>query len=341
MVRLTLAFSWVGGVYGALPLKGMSQAAADFGETNLPGVKGKDYTWPSAESIKHFSHLGFGAVRLPFRWERLQPTKNSDFATEYWGDLQTSVSTIVDSGAVAILDPHNYARYFGEIIGAEGSSVSVEDFLDFWNRLATHYKDNANVAFAIMNEPNTMSTSLWARTAQAAIKAIREAGATQLVLVPGNGWTGAHCWTENWYDTNGSLSNAEAFADFVDPGNNFAFEMHQYLDSDASGQSPVCASATSGVDGLKQATPWLQEHGFRAFLGEFSAGANDLCEEAIGNMVDHLDQNPEQWLGWAWWAAGPWWGDGWSSIEANADGSDKPQVAWILKHLSPEVSVVV
>lgn len=319
----------------------MSQAGADFGEGNLPGVKDTDYTWPSADSIQHFSELGFGAVRVPFRWERLQPTKNADFTAEYWEDLQSTVSTITSSGAVAILDPHNYARYFGEIIGAEGSSVSIDDFLDFWRRLAIYYKDQANVAFAIMNEPNTMSTSLWARTAQAAINTIRDAGATQLVLVPGNGWTGAHSWAETWYDTDGTLSNADAFVDFVDPGNNFAFEMHQYQDSDASGTNPTCASETAGAEGLQQATPWLKEHGFRAFLGEFSGGANDLCEKGTDNMLNHLEENPDQWLGWTWWAAGPWWGDVYSSIEPNADGSDKPQVAWILKHLSAKVSAVV
>lgn len=321
-------------------LKGVSQAGAEFGESNLPGVNGTDYIWPSSDSIKHFAQLGFGAVRLPFRWERLQPSKNEDFAVGYWEDLQNTVEIIVQTEQVAILDPHNYARYFGEIIGAPGSSVSIDDFLDFWTRLASHYKDHPKVAFAIMNEPFNMSTSLWADTAQAAINAIRTAGATQLVFVPGNGWTGAHSWTEAWYDTDGNLSNAEAFVDFVDPGNNFAFEMHQYLDESSSGKSPICVSATYGVDGLRQATPWLKDHGFRAFLGEFSAGTDDPCKSGIDEMLNHVDENSEQWLGWAWWAASPWEPDQYYNIEANADGSDKPQVAWIRDHLDPSSTVV-
>lgn len=251
------------------------------------------------------------------------------------------MGTVVQAGQTAILDPHNYARYFGEIIGAPGSSVSIDDFLDFWNRLATHYKDEPKVAFALMNEPNTMSTSLWAETAKAAIKTIRLAGATQLVLVPGNGWTGAHSWTETWYDTDGSLSNADAFADFVDPGNNFAFEMHQYLDMDSSGKSPVCEPATYGVGGLRNGTTWLKEHGFRAFLGEFSAGTSDLCKSGIDEMLNHVDENSEQWLGWAWWAATPWDQEAWHNIEANTDGSDKPQVAWIINHLNPSSTILV
>ena len=96
-----------------------------------------------------------------------------------------------------------------------------------------------------MNEPNSMSTPLWAATAAKAIQAIRSAGAKQLVLVPGNGWTGAHSWMQNWPDTSGSkLSNAQAFDNFSDPANNWAFEMHQCLDENYSGSGTTCVSAS-------------------------------------------------------------------------------------------------
>merc|ERR1712137_554253 len=134
--------------------------------------------------------------------------------------------------------------------------------------------EQPNVVFAMMNEPNSMPTQLWANTAQAAMLAIRATGANQLVLVPGNGWTGAHSWLESWYDTSDdSLSNAAAFENFSDPADNFAFEMHQYLDSDASGSKEVCVSDTAGVDALSGATDWLESHGFRGFIGEFAGGA--------------------------------------------------------------------
>lgn len=328
----------LGSEASALPLKGVSQSCAEFG-SDIPGTKDKTYTWPHANSVEHFGKLGFGAQRLPFLWERLQPKLNGDFADVYWQDLQTSVDTITKTGGVAIIDPHNYARYNKKIIGVD---VSVDSFVDFWTRLATHFKDNANVVFAIMNEPNTMSTASWRDTAQTVTNAIRQTGAKQLILVPGNGWTGAHSWSETWPDTDGKLSNADAFADFKDPGNNFAFEMHQYLDSDASGTKPTCDDATRGSKALEGVTTWLKQHGFRAFLGEFGGGANSGCEAGINNMLSHIDANPDQWIGWTWWAAGPWWGDMFQSVEPNADGSDKPQVAWLLKHLSSgDASVVV
>lgn len=321
-------------------LKGVNEACADFGQA-IPGNAEHDYTFPRESSIEHFASQGFGAVRIPFLWERLQGTLRGPFEESYFASLINTVNLVTQRGMHAIIDPHNYARYStsghvsdGKVIGVAGSGVTVDDFLDFWARLSEAFSDNRNVIFALMNEPNTMSTRLWAEIAQAAIKTIRVTGATQLVLVPGNGWTGAHSWLETWYDiSNESLSNAEALENFVDPADNFAFEMHQYLDADASGSTSECVSNSTGVDALVGATQWLEQHGFRGFLGEFAGGANLLCEEAVDAMLAYMGEHPA-WLGWTWWAAGPWWGTSWASIEPSSDGTDKPQLAWLLRHLN-------
>ena len=76
-----------------------------------------------------------------------------------------------------------------------------------------------------MNEPNEMPTELWRDDANAAISAIRATSATNLILVPGNAWTGAHSWNDNWYGT----PNAIVMQTIVDPGNNYVIEVHQYL----------------------------------------------------------------------------------------------------------------
>ena len=44
-------------------------------------------------------------------------------------------------------------------------------------------------------------------------------------------------------------------------------EMHQYLDSDGSGTAETCVSTTIGAERLQAATAWLQQYGFKGFLG--------------------------------------------------------------------------
>jgi hypothetical protein len=41
-------------------------------------------------------------------------------------------------------------------------------------------------------------------------------------------------------------------------------------------------------------------------------------------MLVYLNQNSDVWLGWAYWAAGPWWGNYRFSIEPS-NGVDRPQ----------------
>ena len=91
-----------------------------------------------------------------------------------------------------------------------------------------------------MNEPNTMLTETWLSDANAGIAGIRAAGANQLILVPGNGWTGAHGWSQSYYGT----SNSQVMTGVVDSANNFAFEVHQYFDGDYSGTSDSCQSSS-------------------------------------------------------------------------------------------------
>lgn len=51
-----------------------------------------------------------------------------------------------------VLDPHNYARYRGDIIGASDSPVSTTFFGEFWGTIASRYMNNPLVVFGIMNE---------------------------------------------------------------------------------------------------------------------------------------------------------------------------------------------
>jgi hypothetical protein len=173
-----------------------------------------------------------------------------------------------------------------------------------------------------------MPTEQWLSAANAAISAIRAAGATNLILVPGNSWSGAHSWTQSWYGT----PNSTAMLNISDPGNNYAFEVHQYLDSDSSGTSSSCVSGTIGSQRMQSFTNWLRANGKRGFLGEFGGGSGQTCLSAIDNILDHLEANTDVYLGWTYWAAGPWWGGYFTSLEPNG-GNDKPQMDALEPHL--------
>jgi len=308
---------------------GVNLSGLEFGNA-IPGVFNKDYTVPTNQEVDYFTSKGMNFFRLPFRWERLQPTLNGDFDSTYLGYIDSFVKYATGKGAYVLLDPHNYARYNNAIIG---QGVPASAFGDFWNRLATYYKSNNRVVFGLMNEPNTMQTELWLSDANVAITGIRSSGATQYIFVPGNAWTGAWSWDQTWY----GAANAQVMLGVKDSLNKTVFEVHQYFDSDHSGTSENCVSATVGSESLKVFTAWLKTNGFKGFLGEWAGGRTATCYQAISDILNYMDDNSDVWLGWTWWSAGPWWGDYIFALDP-ANGADRPQMQYLVPHLKPGTS---
>ena len=305
------------------PYFGVNLSGAEFNSKKLPGTYNKDYTYPKTTEADYFIEKGMTIFRLPFRWERLQYEMFDEFNEQQLQRIDKLVDHITAKDALVILDPHNYSRYYGNIIGEP--EVPVAAFEDFWFKLATHYKNDSRVIFGLMNEPNGMPSELWRDNANAAIAAIRSTGAENLILVPGNGYSGAASWFSSWYGT----SNATILLSIVDPIDNYAIEVHQYLDANSSGTSQQCTDA----ERLATFTRWLKEHKKKAFLGEFGAADSPECSQAIGGMLNHINANLDVWIGWAWWSAGSWWGDYPFSIHPDG-GKDKPQIQLLESYMN-------
>lgn len=308
-------------------MRGVSLAGAEFGQT-MPGVHGIDYVYPGQDSVDYFRSKDMNVIRLPFRWERLQPVENAAFNAAELSRLTGFVNATTAKGLRVILDVHNYARYFNKLIGS--AQLPHASFADFCHRLGLVFHDNPRVIFGLMNEPHDMPTEQWVVAANAGIAALRNSGANQLVLVCGNAWSGGWSWSSNWYGT----PNSVAMLGITDPAGHFAFEIHQYLDADSSGTSGTAVSPTIGSERLAGVTSWLRANGRRGFLGEFGGGTDGVSLAAVNDMLSFLGQNSDVWLGWSWWAAGPWWPSNYPFlIEPTSQGADRPQMATLLNHL--------
>ncbi|PWY95434.1 glycoside hydrolase [Aspergillus sclerotioniger CBS 115572] len=261
---------------------GSNVSGAEFGQGNIPGTLGTDYIWPSASDITPLVNAGMNIFRVPFLMERLVPDNLTGEAdATYMADLKATVKTITDLGAYAVVDPHNFGRYYGEII------TSTSDFGAFWTTVAKEFTDNDLVIFDTNNEYHDMDQTLVLNLSQAAINSIRSVATSQYIFIEGNSYSGA--WT--WTTTNTNLGN------LTDPSNKLIYEMHQYLDSDGSGTSSTCVSSTIGAERVADATTWLKENGKLGVLGEFAGGANTVCEDAVVGMLSALEEASDVWLG--------------------------------------------
>ncbi|MBB3287242.1 MULTISPECIES: glycoside hydrolase family 5 protein [unclassified Rhizobium] len=302
--------------------RGINLSGAEYGDRD--GAFGVNYTYNSEETVGYFANKGMNIVRLPFRWERLQPVLGQPFDGAELQRLKDAVDLIQKHGMAVLLDPHNFGYYDKtQLTQAPATDLA---FGDFWARLAIEFANRKGVLFGLMNEPHDIKAPDWLEAANAAIRSIRTVGARNLILVPGTNWTGAHSWST---DVLGGGANGTVMLGVKDPLDFYAFEFHQYLDADSSGTHAVCDGSDSAQKGLLDVTEWLRKNGKRGFLGEFGVPGTQPCLDGLkavfGIMADHSDV----WLGWSYWAAGEWWPADEPLNVQPRNGKDRPQMKTI------------
>lgn len=328
--------------------RGVNMAGPEFG--TLPGKLHTNYTFNNEASFKYFAEKGFSVVRVPVKWERLQPSLSGPLDEKYLGGLKQNVAWAKAHGTSVIIDLHNYGRYSTTINGKrQGCVIDVPydgevrvktaDLADVWVRLSKEFKDESAVyAYGLMNEPHGMGSADWKAISNAALKAIRDSGDRKLILVGGDYYSNAAGWEKK--------NGAESWVN--DPGNNFMYEAHCYFDSDNSGAYKKTYDQELaknknlpqvGRERVKGFIEWCARHKVRGFLGEYGVPRDDpRWNEVLDNFLQALD---EAGMGGTYWAAGIYWGDKYplSVHPAKNDPVDRPQMQVLLKHLSPPATV--
>jgi endoglucanase len=296
---------------------GVNLCGAEFGAA-LPGVYGQDYTYPTEYELDYYNSKGLNLIRLPFRWERVQPALFEPLDRVELERLAAFVDHARRRDKKVIPEPHNFARYRGEVVGTAAAPNAA--LADLWQRLACQFKcDSAIYAFGLMNEPHDTG-GLWPAAAQAAVDAIRAVDPTTWILVPGDQWSGAADWRKD---------NEHLWVD--DPAHRLMYEAHLYFDRDKSGRYVKSydgegGSPTIGIDRLRRFRDWLRERNAVGFVGEFGVPARPNEDprwlESLERFVAHLREIE---MSGCYWAGGPWWGEDHLSIEPRA-GQDRPQM---------------
>lgn len=344
------------------PMTGVNLAGMEFGYAFFPDDKEAAY----------YASRGMKIVRLPVKWEYLQPVLGKPFDRKFLADMKKSVRSMESRGLVSIIDIHNYGKYSrrvkisgalargqkivthtdtsgmvkGAYIAGEGIAggtkiVSIDsatqftmstpasrsslramllwsiggqpinskdgpaygEFADLWSRIASDpdFKSNPMVMFDLMNEPAGVDAGTMGKAAQAAIYAIRDAGADNWIMVEGGG-SYANCQefvSSGWGDVALTLT---------DPKDRLIYQCHEYLDRDNSGTHDTAIKG-SGSTQLENATEWARVNGKKLFLGEFGIGNTPSGLRESEDMLAYMQGNNDVWAGWTAWGGGPAWPD--------------------------------
>jgi endoglucanase len=314
------------GVAPANPINlvGINLAGAEFGaDVALPGVYLKQYIYPGEADFKRYAERNLKLVRLPFRWERIQPRLNGELNSVELGRMLATLDHAKKYNMQVILDMHNYYRYHGKMIGS--NEVPVSAFADAWRRIAQKVANHPAVyGYGLMNEPHT-TNGKWPTAALAAAKSIRTLDADSWVVIAGDRWSSAFHWPSY---------NTQLVKDswMRDPNNNLMFEAHLYFDKDYSGYYTNRYEKYDPMIGVVRAKPfveWLTRYRLRGFIGEH--GAPDFSPSAVVAMDNLLQYLGQHCIPSTYWAAGPWWGDYALSLDVKS-GKPRPQLPILQKH---------
>lgn len=106
-------------------------------------------TWcPTTSQISHFTNQGANLIRLPVGWQYLVGSNVASTSLDqtYLATYDALVQGVLNTGAYAIIDIHNYARWNGGVVGTD---VSGQYFANLWSLLAAKYKNNSRVIFGM------------------------------------------------------------------------------------------------------------------------------------------------------------------------------------------------
>lgn len=327
---------------------GVSLAGAEFGcespdfSNENPGQLGVDYTFPESETIKYFTKAGVNVLRIPFRWERIQPKLGQPLDRQHVSELRKLSKFARRHRTTLVLDLHNYGRYrlagVGDCVIDQSVNgdvpVTRKHFADLWSRLALEFRhDRSVVGFALMNEPHDMGGSDWKQISQVAVDAIRKSDRKTNIFICGDDWGSA----ERFEKANG------AKAWIKDPANRTIYEAHCYFDLDGSGKyqnsfgtenAGDATIADRGVSRIEPFLKWCRRNGVRGFVGEYGTPRDNGWRQVT---LQFLQVCKDANVGVCYWAAGEWWGDYPLSVQPK-NSLIAPQLSWLLRIRAMEES---
>ena len=284
---------------------------------NESGLEFSSVLVPPDSSLAYYQTKGLTLIRLPFHWERIQPTLNGPLSASHLSQIQSVVTNARNRGMKVLLDLHNFGRYNDTVIGT--GAVTYAAYQDVWTKLAAVFaNDTAIWGYDIMNEPHGQGGT-WPTAAQSAINGVRASDTTHFIVVEGEGYSAAEAWPK----LNPGLINV------TDPQRKLIFSAHCYFantnDDQYGSYSGENAYPNKGMHLVAPFVEWCKARGVYGHIGEFGIPDNDTrWNEMMQNFLQYIDDHG---ISGSYWSGGPFWDPIYKLSCEPRSGVDRPQMS--------------
>ena len=241
------------------------------------------------------TYWGANTVRLPLSegiWLNGQSSEGCS-AAQYQALVNSTVNALTALKLNVILDLQ-WSDAGGQSLQAGGPwALPDADSVTFWQQVATIYKSYSNVLFELFNEPHPGTWACWLSACtitdtsysqdcncnktltfnsvgmQALVNAVRDTGATNLVIVAGMDWG----------------FDLSKIAQYAIQGTNVVYDTHPYPYAE---KQPGSWNAAFGT--ISKTYPVIS-----AESGEYDCGTGFMSQ-----LLAYFDAHQISWVGWAW-----------------------------------------
>ncbi len=273
---------------------GVNRSGAEYKCVNNAGV----FDGPSdANSVSAMASWNINIVRVPLNedcWLNINGSPAAYSGSNYQQAIVNYVNLLNSYGLIAILDLHWNAPA-STLSFSQQAMPDADHAVDFWNSVASTFKNNSSVIFDLYNEPypNAANNGGWqcwrdgsssanggscsdvnfaVAGMQTLVNTVRNTGANNVILLGGIGYAN---WLGGWLDYVPS-----------DPQHNLMASAHIYSNSGCNSTS--CYDQIVGPVAAQ----------YPVMFGEL--GETDCAHGFIDTAMNWADQHGVGYLGWAW-----------------------------------------
>jgi Cellulase (glycosyl hydrolase family 5) len=330
-------------------LNGMESATYNHYDPASGPIQDTDYPVFTNTLLNYLHSQGVRHIRFVFAWEAMQsslggsiPNNSTSNYSAYWNNYINAVKRLLALGISVNCGMWQYsADTGGTDIAYQGGTFQPSDFGNFWGPFAAAVNsatgNDQRVSFDLINEPHQGAIvagdqiSTWTPYAQAAITAIRNTGATNLILYSGYNYADCASFTSD--------GSSNEFLSLTDPGNNLGVTAHNY---DGQLSDNISDGGSTDPNALNNACSalisWAQTHNVLVDIGEIAIdngnpnGSLSLAQTQWTNWQAFCVANKANLISWNWWgcsesqAGYDWWSNedstgrqNWGLIQDNTD----------------------